>query len=216
MSQSQRKRCRYCHRWFQPDSRVGDHQKACSKESCRKQRKKQSQKRWVNKNPDYFKGRYENTREWLKKHPGYLKKYRKTHPEYVEKNRNQQRNRRVKRRNPEKKSSVDIQDTMKLQGVVRTEDSFKIPGVDIQDTIGTQLIVPVYVSDNLLGVDIQDDIYRASLSMYTCARVITRTKLKEFIKGVCHGRRGSYRKNDITSARSRKTVFDSNCQGVKY
>lgn len=197
MSQSRIKRCRYCRKWFEPDPRVAKQQKACSNADCRKKRKKHSQKLWINKNPDYFKGRYENTRDWLKKHPGYLKEYRETHPEYVDKNRRQQKERRVKRTKDRTSKRVDIQDTMKPQGVVNIEDSLKISGVDIQDAMKPQLIIPVHVRDNLWDVDIQDDIYKAFFNMYTSGRYISRTKLKEFTKGIYHGRRRSCSKKDF-------------------
>ncbi len=61
------KQCAYCGRYFVPDRRVGDRQKACRDETCRKKRKQQAQQRWSEKNPGYFKGRYWYVKEWRHK-----------------------------------------------------------------------------------------------------------------------------------------------------
>ena len=124
------KKCRYCRRLFRPDPRVKkDLQKACGQTSCQKMRKKEAQKKWVEENPDYFKGRYlEYTRSWLKEHPDYLKNYRNSHPEYVQKNRIKQRQRRQRQREANKikcmgipceKLGVDIQDTIIPERIVK-------------------------------------------------------------------------------------------------
>lgn len=64
-------RCSWCGRFFRPDARVRDKQTTCSRPECRNARKRESQRRWRESNPDYFKGRYENTKQWRKEHPGY-------------------------------------------------------------------------------------------------------------------------------------------------
>lgn len=91
-----RKRCRYCKDWFIPEPNIKN-QVACGKALCRKASSKEAQKKWLEKNPDYFKGRYPDTKEWLKKHPGYLKRYRQSHPEYVKNNRIKQKQQRKRR-----------------------------------------------------------------------------------------------------------------------
>jgi len=53
------KRCLYCGRYFVPDRRVGDRQKACGSEVCKRKRKQAAQRRWSENNPGYFKGRYD-------------------------------------------------------------------------------------------------------------------------------------------------------------
>jgi hypothetical protein len=52
------KRCLFCGRFFVPDSRVSERQKACPREGCKRARKRLSQRLWCEKNPDYFKDRY--------------------------------------------------------------------------------------------------------------------------------------------------------------
>jgi len=58
------KRCLVCGRYFIPDPRVGERQKACSRDSCKKVRKRLSQRAWCEKNPGYFGGRYPYVKQW--------------------------------------------------------------------------------------------------------------------------------------------------------
>lgn len=53
---ARRKICLHCHKNFTPDYRNTYHQRYCTKERCRKASKKASQKRWLTKNPGFFKG----------------------------------------------------------------------------------------------------------------------------------------------------------------
>ena len=62
------KQCLFCGRYFAPDYRVKDRQKACAHPECRKARKKSAQMAWVGKNPDYFAHLYETyVKPWRKK-----------------------------------------------------------------------------------------------------------------------------------------------------
>jgi hypothetical protein len=70
-------RCVYCGRYYRPDPRARRHQRSCTDPKCRAKRKRESQRRWVEANPDYFKGRYVNVKEWRKKHPDYQRLWRK-------------------------------------------------------------------------------------------------------------------------------------------
>lgn len=70
------KRCEICNKTFKPDRRVGDRQRVCSSLSCQQERKRRSYKAWLHQNPDAFKGRYDNTKDWLQAHPGYLRIWR--------------------------------------------------------------------------------------------------------------------------------------------
>ena len=64
---NQKKHCKYCGKLFEPDSRVGDRQKCCSSPACKKERKKEADRKWRKKNPEYFRGRYESyLKQWLK------------------------------------------------------------------------------------------------------------------------------------------------------
>lgn len=70
------KRCAYCGRFFRPDYRQATRQKACRREECRRRRRREAQRRWSEKNPGYFKGRYEDTRTWRLSHEGYQRRWR--------------------------------------------------------------------------------------------------------------------------------------------
>ncbi len=70
------KRCGYCGKYFRPDYRVGERQKACKDRLCQARRKKEAQKRWLENNPGYFKGRYTEIKEWRKAHPDYQRRWR--------------------------------------------------------------------------------------------------------------------------------------------
>jgi len=72
-----KKKCKSCRRVFTPDPRVGDRQVCCQLEDCKKHCKRVSQKRWCRANRDYFQGRYEETRLWRERNPGYQKRWRR-------------------------------------------------------------------------------------------------------------------------------------------
>ena len=44
---------------------------------CRAKRKRESQKKWLEANPGYFKGRYSEVKAWREKHPDYQRLWRK-------------------------------------------------------------------------------------------------------------------------------------------
>jgi len=58
------KRCLFCGQFFIPDPRVGDRQKACHREPCKRKRKTVAQRRWCENNPGYFEGRYPYVKQW--------------------------------------------------------------------------------------------------------------------------------------------------------
>jgi hypothetical protein len=66
------KRCVFCGRFFIPDYRIGERQKACFLEVCKKARKQKAQREWVQKNPGYFQGRYPYVKEWREKRKSSL------------------------------------------------------------------------------------------------------------------------------------------------
>jgi len=61
------KQCLFCGRYFIPDYRVKDKQKACPDPVCRAARKKAAQRTWCDQNPGYFQGRYPYVKAWRQK-----------------------------------------------------------------------------------------------------------------------------------------------------
>lgn len=49
-----RRRCTVCGELFRADPRVGPRQRACSRPECQQERRKKSQGKWRERNPDYF------------------------------------------------------------------------------------------------------------------------------------------------------------------
>jgi hypothetical protein len=139
-SRRRRKRCcRFCRELFTPDPRVGPRQVACSKPECQKARKKANQDDWVSRHPEYFRGRYPNTKRWLEDHPGYLAGYRESQPERVARD-NEERKRR---READARTRADIQDSISIEPVVRktlTPYLAETSSADIQDSILPQVI----------------------------------------------------------------------------
>ena len=45
--------CRFCRRWFSPDVRVGERQRACSAPVCQERRRASTQASWRRRNRDY-------------------------------------------------------------------------------------------------------------------------------------------------------------------
>jgi len=60
---------------------VKDRQKTCFRDDCRRKRKSRTQTHWSQKNPGYFLGRYENTKEWRAKNPDYQRLWRRKRSE---------------------------------------------------------------------------------------------------------------------------------------
>jgi hypothetical protein len=59
------KHCEFCGRFFVPDPRVGNRQRACFRDVCKKSRKHASQQAWLaQQEPGYFSGRYQYLKEW--------------------------------------------------------------------------------------------------------------------------------------------------------
>ena len=72
MTSIKKQQCIHCHIYFIPDHRNGKRQKFCHLTECRQASKAASQKRWLAKNPDYFKGacHVQRVQEWRRAHIG--------------------------------------------------------------------------------------------------------------------------------------------------
>jgi hypothetical protein len=76
-TKSREKRCAYCGRYYRPDPRARKTQKSSRDATCRANRERESQRKWTEANPDYFKGRYSEVKDWRKQHPDYQRPWRK-------------------------------------------------------------------------------------------------------------------------------------------
>ena len=81
------KECPYCKTHFTPHVKVGDRQITCGKPACKKALKSANNRKWRQRNPDYYCDDYPRLKERLEQNPGYLKRYRENQPEYVKNNR---------------------------------------------------------------------------------------------------------------------------------
>ena len=55
---------------------MGARQKCCGREECQKKRKRAQERRWLEQNPGYFKGRYSDVKAWREAHSGHQKRWR--------------------------------------------------------------------------------------------------------------------------------------------
>jgi hypothetical protein len=53
MPRTRKRPCRICRRWFYPDRRAGDRQRACSNPGCQTARRQKTQANWRAENPGY-------------------------------------------------------------------------------------------------------------------------------------------------------------------
>lgn len=158
-------RCRHCSTHFLPDYRNFGRQQYCSNPDCRKASKASSQKQWLAKNPDHFKGsvNVERVRQWRKAHPG------------------------VRRR---KTSGAMLQDPCPLQHTENIEVSPQLPPVVktsepvLQDSCLMQHPVFVGLLAHLTGSVLQDSIAATSRRLELLGR--------DVLKGSTSTTGGSY------------------------
>lgn len=89
--------CRFCQKQFEP-SRFHPEQTVCSDQLCQQQRRSQSRKYKLVRDPEYRVVCRDSARKWRANHPGYWKQYRAAKPESVARNRTQQQKRDLRRR----------------------------------------------------------------------------------------------------------------------
>jgi hypothetical protein len=91
---SQKIRCANpnCRKLFLPAPRVKG-QRYCSKEECRRVRKRQWQRQKIKDDPDYRDNQRDAQQCWMEQNRDYWRRYRDQHPGYVKRNRLLQRER---------------------------------------------------------------------------------------------------------------------------
>lgn len=128
--------CEICGKGFRPAPRRWKKQAVCHRKKCRKRVKKNEQKRWLRKEPGYFRDRYLTLKgHW--NYAGYLREYRAEHPKYVAAD-NRARSERRKRGEQRGAKSADIQElVLRRQSAIFEVRSRR--GADMQDTVRLQL-----------------------------------------------------------------------------
>lgn len=130
--EARQKRCGYCGKYFRPDYRAGERQKCCKDKACQAKRKKESQKRWLEANPGYFKGRYEYVKQWRKEHPDYQRRWRAKRREIQDEISPSKPILIIRLAIPAKLLKGEIQDEIRL--VRQCGCGFFVAGGEIQDT----------------------------------------------------------------------------------
>ncbi|MBW2203029.1 MAG: hypothetical protein JRF52_02750 [Deltaproteobacteria bacterium] len=150
------KKCPYCKTQFIPHPKVGDRQKTCGKPACKAALKSDNNRKWCQRNPDYYSKGYSRLKDWLEENPGYLKRYRGSHPEYVKKNRDAQRV-----RDRRKKLHLDIQAQLKRQIPEITNELWESSNLDIQAQLDVKPLEITFVLSTLPCLDMQFQLDRA-------------------------------------------------------
>ena len=88
--------CRCCGCWFMTKVNVPD-QQYCSRRICQNARRQRWRKQKLSIDLDYKADQYEAQRRWCEKNPDYWKQYRASHPDYRQRNRQKQKERNRKR-----------------------------------------------------------------------------------------------------------------------
>lgn len=88
--------CGCCGRLFTPRPNVPD-QQYCSRRECQNARRQRWRKKKLKSDPDYKANQYDAQRRWCEKNPDYWKDYRSEHPEYRWRNRQLQKHRNKRR-----------------------------------------------------------------------------------------------------------------------
>ena len=91
------RRCRYCHRIFQP-SKYQPAQSVCSEPGCQRRRRADYHRQKIATDPEYRQVCLDSPQKWRARNPDYWRRYRQQHPAAVERNRQRQHVRDQKRR----------------------------------------------------------------------------------------------------------------------
>ena len=83
------RRCRYCHRIFQP-SKYQPRQSVCGEPSCQRQRRADYHREKIATDPEYRQVCLDSPQKWRARKPDYWRHYRQQHPAAVERNRQRQ------------------------------------------------------------------------------------------------------------------------------
>ena len=90
-------KCVNCGRIVSANPRVKN-QKYCNRKACQRVRKNKWKQSKIASDPDYQNDQRDCHKQWIEKHPGYYRNYRKQRPDYCDRNRELQKKRDKKRR----------------------------------------------------------------------------------------------------------------------
>ena len=135
MKGSAKRKCLCCGNFFPPDYRNVRHQRCCSKPACRKESKALSQRRWLQRNQNYFRGpeNCQRVKDWRKRNPGYWRKKNSS-------------------------SQVPLQEVFQAQVAHNEEPSPKEAPDALQDLFSMQPAVVVGLISMMTGSALQEDI----------------------------------------------------------
>ena len=85
-------RCKCCGRRFRPRPQ-NPHQRYCHRKKCQDKRRRLWRQSRLRSDPDYRCNQADSQKRWMEKHPDYWRQYRQAHPEYVVSNRSLQKGR---------------------------------------------------------------------------------------------------------------------------
>lgn len=90
-----KKRCRYCHRWFEPDRRKIDIQRTCMRRKCQRKRQAETSQGWraEPENAVSYQDRRTEIVKWAKEED-YWKERRRRDPDYRRREAQRMRNKR--------------------------------------------------------------------------------------------------------------------------
>jgi len=149
---------------FRPHSGNRWHQKYCVKPGCRKARKAQSQRRWLEKeaNRDYFRGlsNVERVRQWRRKNPQYWKR--------------------------SAKGSGTLQDLVSIQAVekqVVVETTSQAP---LQDLVSKQDPLLLGLITQLIDTPLQDRVEQTTLRLISQGLSFLDMRSRGRTKGITH------------------------------
>ncbi len=140
------RKCINCKTFFKPDPRAKGNQEYCSKPACRKESKRVSQHKWLNKseNKNHFCGPENVLRvqEWRARNPGYWKREKSDKSISAD-------------------SSLPLQETIVVQVSEKQKESTLddfVHKVALQETLSFQHSVLIGLIAHLTGSTLQDDI----------------------------------------------------------
>lgn len=134
--------CVYCGTFFESSPRHKN-QTACKNPECQRAKKAAWQRYKIKTDPEYRANQKSSQKRWVEKNPGYWKRYRKKYPERAEKNRIMQliRNRKARSTDWREKEDSSLIAKMDASNPDRYEivgQFWMVPVVAKMDSLGWQ------------------------------------------------------------------------------